>query len=73
MILRRRAAGANPPEPKWDSNDIHEQFGYRYTDEELTDWATKIRALARDAEVTHVLFNNCFLDYSQVTPSNSPP
>ena len=51
---------------KWDSKDIHERFGYRYTDAELTEWAPKVRALARDAEQTHVLFNNCYRDNAQV-------
>ena len=51
---------------KWDSTDIHERFGYRYTDAELTEWAPKLRALARDAEETHVLFNNCYRDNAQV-------
>ena len=51
---------------KWDSKDIHERFGYRYTDAELTEWAPKVRALARDADQTHVLFNNCYRDYAQV-------
>ena len=50
---------------KWASTDIHERFGYRYTGEELTEWAAKVRALARDAGVTHVLFNNCYRDYAQ--------
>lgn len=51
---------------KWDSKDIHERFGYRYTDEELAEWAPSIAALARDVEDTHVLFNNCYRDYAQV-------
>ena len=51
---------------KWQSKDIHERFGYRYTDQELTEWAPKIHGLADDAEVTHVLFNNCYCDYAQV-------
>jgi uncharacterized protein YecE (DUF72 family) len=50
---------------KWDSKDIHERFGYRYTRGELEQWAPKIVALARDAEDTHVLFNNCYRDYAQ--------
>jgi uncharacterized protein YecE (DUF72 family) len=50
---------------KWDSRDIHERFGYRYTDDELKEWAPKVRDLARDAETTHVLFNNCYRDYAQ--------
>ena len=51
---------------KWDSKDIHERFGYRYTGEELDKWAANIRGLASGAELTHVLFNNCYRDYAQV-------
>ncbi len=51
---------------KWDSRDIHERFGYRYSKAELKEWAPKVRALAGDAEQTHVLFNNCYRDYAQV-------
>jgi uncharacterized protein YecE (DUF72 family) len=51
---------------KWDSKDIHERFGYRYTGEELDSWAANIRDLASGAELTHVLFNNCYRDYAQV-------
>ena len=51
---------------KWDSKDIHERFGYRYTGEELDEWAANIRGLASGAELTHVLFNNCYRDYAQV-------
>jgi uncharacterized protein YecE (DUF72 family) len=50
---------------RWDSKDIHERFGYRYTEAELNQWAPEVRALARDAETTHVLFNNCYRDYAQ--------
>jgi len=51
---------------KWESKDIYERFGYRYTDEELDEWAAKVRDLAADAEMTHVLFNNCYRNYAQV-------
>jgi uncharacterized protein YecE (DUF72 family) len=51
---------------KWESKDIHERFGYRYTDTELSEWAPKIRDLAGRAAATHVLFNNCYRDYAQV-------
>jgi uncharacterized protein YecE (DUF72 family) len=51
---------------KWGSKDIHERFGYRYSQAELTEWAPKVGALARDAEQAHVLFNNCYRDYAQV-------
>jgi uncharacterized protein YecE (DUF72 family) len=51
---------------KWDSKDIYQRFGYRYSDGELADWAPKIRDLADDADITHVLFNNCYSNYAQV-------
>ena len=51
---------------KWDSKDIHERFGYRYSDGELKEWAPRIRHLADRAVTTHVLFNNCYRDYAQV-------
>jgi uncharacterized protein YecE (DUF72 family) len=51
---------------KWTSKDIYERFGYKYSDAELSEWAPKIRALADDARLTHVLFNNCYSNYAQV-------
>ncbi|MGC1214487.1 MAG: DUF72 domain-containing protein [Micromonospora sp.] len=50
---------------KWTSKDIHEKFGYNYSDRELRDWAPKLRELAGEAEQTHVLMNNCYRDYAQ--------
>ena len=43
---------------KWTSKDIHERFGYRYSEGELLEWAPQIRGLGDSAGVTHVLFNN---------------
>ena len=51
---------------KWASKDIQERFDYRYSEDELRDWATRVRALAHDAEVTHVLFNNTYRGYGQL-------
>jgi len=51
---------------KWDSKDIHERFGYRYSKRELAEWAGNITGLANDADATAVLFNNCYSDYAQV-------
>ena len=51
---------------KWESKDIYERFGYRYSDGELAEWAPKIRDLAAGAELTYVLFNNCYRNYAQV-------
>jgi len=50
---------------KWTSHDIHEKFGYLYSTRELTEWAPRLRALADDADQTHVLLNNCYGDYAQ--------
>ncbi|WP_229074134.1 DUF72 domain-containing protein [Actinoplanes sp. DH11] len=50
---------------KWTSKDIYEKFGYRYSDAELAEWAPKLRALAAETDVTHVLLNNCCADYAQ--------
>jgi uncharacterized protein YecE (DUF72 family) len=51
---------------KWDSKDIYERFGYKYSAGELDEWAPRIRGLAGDAELTQVLFNNCYSNYAQV-------
>ena len=51
---------------KWTSKDIYERFGYRYSEDELSEWAAKIRGLAASADTTHVLFNNCYRDYAHV-------
>jgi uncharacterized protein YecE (DUF72 family) len=49
---------------KWTSKDIHEKFGYLYSDKELKSWAPKLAKLSENAE-THVLMNNCRGDYAQ--------
>jgi uncharacterized protein YecE (DUF72 family) len=49
----------------WTSHDIHEKFGYLYSDKELAEWAPRLRALSDDADQTHVLMNNCYGDYAQ--------
>jgi uncharacterized protein YecE (DUF72 family) len=50
---------------KWTSKDVHERFGYRYSDRELRDWAPRLRRLAEQVDTTHVLMNNCYADYAQ--------
>ncbi|MEH0827421.1 MULTISPECIES: DUF72 domain-containing protein [Micromonospora] len=50
---------------KWTSKDIHEKFGYDYSERELRDWAPKLRELAGQTGQTHVLMNNCYQDYAQ--------
>ncbi len=49
----------------WDSKDIHERFGYRYSKDELREWAPRIARLAQHARQTHVIMNNCYGDYAQ--------
>jgi uncharacterized protein YecE (DUF72 family) len=50
---------------KWTSKDIHEKFGYRYSTDELAEWAPRLRGLADTAAETHVLMNNCAGDAAQ--------
>jgi uncharacterized protein YecE (DUF72 family) len=50
---------------KWTSRDIHEKFGYLYTDHELREWAPRLRQLATEAARVDVLMNNCYSDYAQ--------
>jgi uncharacterized protein YecE (DUF72 family) len=45
---------------KWDSKEIHERFRYRYGPGELKEWSGRIENLAADADVTDVVFNNCY-------------
>jgi uncharacterized protein YecE (DUF72 family) len=50
---------------RWTSKDIHEKFGYEYSERELRSWAPKLTKLAQETSQTHVLMNNCYLDYAQ--------
>ena len=50
---------------KWTSRDIYERFGYRYSTEELSEWAPKVAKLSEQAQETHVFMNNCYRDYAQ--------
>jgi uncharacterized protein YecE (DUF72 family) len=50
---------------KWTSKDIHEKFGYDYSDEELRSWAPRLQELAAAADRTQVFMNNCYSDYAQ--------
>jgi uncharacterized protein YecE (DUF72 family) len=50
---------------KWTSKDIHERFGYLYSEAELQEWAPRLRRLAEQADTTHALLNNCYRDYAQ--------
>lgn len=51
---------------KWESKSVAERFGYRYSEQELAQWAGNVRRLAEDATETQVVFNNCYRNYAQV-------
>ncbi len=50
----------------WNSRDIYQRFGYKYSEQELEEWAPKLRELSQQAKETHVLMNNCYRNYAQV-------
>ena len=50
----------------WNSKNIYERFGYKYSEQELREWAPRLRELAGHAKETHVLMNNCYRNYAQV-------
>jgi uncharacterized protein YecE (DUF72 family) len=50
----------------WTSKEISEKFGYQYGEAELDKWAGRVRDLAADAEITDVLFNNCYRNWAHV-------
>ena len=54
---------------KWDSKNIYDRFGYRYSESELSTWARNVSELASQADDTQVLFNNCYSNYAQVNAS----
>ena len=41
-----------------------ERFDYLYREEELEEWAPKVKDLKESARETHALFNNCYRDYA---------
>ena len=51
---------------KWASKDIQQRFDYCYSPDELSEWVSRIRALAAQADVVHVVFNNTYRGYGQV-------
>ena len=50
----------------WTKKDVPpvERFRYDYSDEELQEWAPRVREMADEAKETHALFNNCYRDYA---------
>jgi uncharacterized protein YecE (DUF72 family) len=49
----------------WEARGIQtvERFRYLYDEDELADWAPRVREIADKARDTHVLFNNCYANY----------
>ncbi len=43
-----------------------ERFRYLYTEDELREWAPRVRTLAEQASEVHALMNNCYRDYGIV-------
>jgi uncharacterized protein YecE (DUF72 family) len=50
---------------EWESGDVHKRFKYLYSEEELKQWAPKVKELGESAKQTHALMNNCYRDYAQ--------
>jgi uncharacterized protein YecE (DUF72 family) len=50
----------------WERQDINqnEKYNYLYKDDELKEWAVKIKQMARKAEKVLVIFKNKHLDYA---------
>ncbi len=49
----------------WEAKDLPaaERFNYLYSEAELREWLPRIRVLAREAEVVHLIFKNKHADY----------
>ena len=52
-------------EATWEAKGVQtvERFRYLYDQEELGEWAPRVRDLAARVDETHVLFNNCYANY----------
>lgn len=50
---------------EWESGSVQRRFTYLYSEQELRQWAPRLKELAGQAEETHVLMNNCHRDYAQ--------
>lgn len=50
----------------WTSGDIYKRFGYLYSEDEMREWAPKVKQLGESAGETHVLLNNCYRNYAQI-------
>ncbi len=59
-----RLHGRSATRWKGAATSASERFRYRYSVEELREWVPKIRSLADEAPVVHVLMNNCYSNYA---------
>ncbi|GAB7041004.1 DUF72 domain-containing protein [Catenuloplanes niger JCM 9533] len=46
----------------WESGDKKEKFRYEYGDDELAEWASRLRELAGEGDSLHALINTCCAD-----------
>jgi uncharacterized protein YecE (DUF72 family) len=49
----------------WEAAGIPvvERFRYLYSEDELSEWAGRIREAAEEAREMHILMNNCYANY----------
>jgi uncharacterized protein YecE (DUF72 family) len=59
-IVRLHGRNASTWEAK--TKVASDRFNYLYADDELREWAPRVRELARQATAVHVLFNNNYED-----------
>ncbi|MDW5327500.1 DUF72 domain-containing protein [Plantactinospora sp. KLBMP9567] len=51
--------------PEWTTGDKEARFRYAYGDDELADWAKRLRGLADETDELHLLLNNCCAGQAQ--------
>jgi uncharacterized protein YecE (DUF72 family) len=59
-----RFHGRDPKAWQTKSETASERFRYDYSQEELAEWAPKVKELSGQARETHVLMNNCYRDFA---------
>ncbi|MEQ4303708.1 DUF72 domain-containing protein [Plantactinospora sp. B6F1] len=50
---------------EWSTGGKEDRFRYAYGDDELADWAKRLRGLAGETDELHVLLNNCCAGQAQ--------
>jgi uncharacterized protein YecE (DUF72 family) len=65
LFIAEYATTSRPHGPRDSRRLALRPFGYRYSPEELTGCAPRVRDLASHAETAHVPFNNCCRDYAK--------